>query len=102
MTPSLHSRHGDLVIYQDVPIPPTAVPSPSQTIQRGSSDSADHTLVGGTVLHDGEQTYLRVEEGNTAELRHESRHTTATLSAGDYGVVRLVVATDAGVLPVED
>ena len=100
--PNPYARHGDLVIYAVASIPEAAKRTSSKLLQRGSSDAADHTVAGGTLyrLEGGARVWIRV--AREARISHAARHTTGTLPRGEYVVVRLVQATDAGVLPVED
>lgn len=100
--PNPYARHGDLVIY-DASIPTGAKRTSSKLLQRGNSDAADHTVAGGTLyrLEGDARVWIRVARGE-ARISHAARHTTGTLPRGEYVVVRLVQATDAGVMPVED
>lgn len=98
----LPTRHGDLVIYPIAELPPDLVEVPSGVIRRGSSDGSDHILTGGRVLATPDGTiHLDVEVGG-GELRHVARHTTTPIAAGAHVVRVLVIATDAGAMPVED
>ena len=93
------ARQGDIPIYQADEIPGDAKPAPP-VIARGSSDAADHLVTGGEVFAAGDVIYIRVRE--EATIHHAARHLTTRLGPGLYAARRLVVATDAGVMPVED
>lgn len=95
-------RHGDVALYQTDENPPEgSVLVESGVVATGSTDGGDHQVVGGQVWRRPDGRF-HVVAGEGALLTHRLRHVSLPLRLDTYVTGRIVVATDAGAMPVED